>query len=328
MENRPPQQDPPRRPPNSVRKTNGSGGSPTPPWLWLLLLGGFALIFWQFVPKQEIGVDYTPWFTDQVKDNNIKSISFQGNEIRGELREDKVYSNPSSVTETKVHKFYTYAPSEESIYPLEKELRQISDGKKPDVKPIRIEGNPPNQATGLAWMMLLLPTFVILGLLYLMMRRARDQFDGGILGSFVKSPAKRHDKSKQRTTFDEVAGLENAKSELQEIVEFLKSPEKFTRLGGRIPKGVLLIGPPGSGKTLLARAVAGEAGVPFYSISGSEFIQMFVGVGASRVRDMFKTAKENSPCILFIDEIDAVGRIRGPAWAVATTNESRHSTRS
>ena len=106
-------------------------------------------------------------------------------------------------------------------------------------------------------------------------------------------------------------GLENAKSELQEIVEFLKSPEKFQRLGGRIPKGVLLNGPPGTGKTLLARAVAGEAGVPFFSISGSEFIQMFVGVGASRVRDMFKTAKENSPCILFIDEIDAVGRIRG-----------------
>ena len=144
-----------------------------------------------------------------------------------------------------------------------------------------------------------------------MMRRARDQFDGGILGSFVKSPAKRHDKSKQRTTFEEVAGLENAKSELQEIVEFLKSPEKFQRLGGRIPKGVLLNGPPGTGKTLLARAVAGEAGVPFFSISGSEFIQMFVGVGASRVRDMFKTAKESSPCILFIDEIDAVGRVRG-----------------
>ena len=176
---------------------------------------------------------------------------------------------------------------------------------------LKIEAIPPNQANGLAWIMLLLPTFVILGLIYFMMRRARDQFDGGILGSFVKSPAKRHDKSKQRTTFDEVAGLENAKSELQEIVEFLKNPEKFQRLGGRIPKGVLLIGPPGSGKTLLARAVAGEAGVPFFSISGSEFIQMFVGVGASRVRDMFKTAKENSPCILFIDEIDAVGRVRG-----------------
>ena len=160
-------------------------------------------------------------------------------------------------------------------------------------------------------MMFFLPAFLVLVFLYLLVRRARDQFDGGILGSFVKSPAKRHDKSKQRTTFDEVAGLENAKSELQEIVEFLKSPEKFQRLGGRIPKGVLLNGPPGTGKTLLARAVAGEAGVPFFSISGSEFIQMFVGVGASRVRDMFKTAKENSPCILFIDEIDAVGRMRG-----------------
>ena len=160
-------------------------------------------------------------------------------------------------------------------------------------------------------MIVLFPAILLLVFLYLFVRRARDQFDGGILGSFVKSPAKRHDKSKQRTTFDEVAGLENAKSELQEIVEFLKSPEKFQRLGGRIPKGVLLNGPPGTGKTLLARAVAGEAGVPFFSISGSEFIQMFVGVGASRVRDMFKTAKENSPCILFIDEIDAVGRIRG-----------------
>ena len=133
----------------------------------------------------------------------------------------------------------------------------------------------------------------------------------GSWGVSSRVPAKRHDKSKQRTTFDEVAGLENAKSELQEIVEFLKNPEKFQRLGGRIPKGVLLNGPPGTGKTLLARAVAGEAGVPFFSISGSEFIQMFVGVGASRVRDMFKTAKENSPCILFIDEIDAVGRVRG-----------------
>ncbi len=208
-----------------------------------------------------------------------------------------------------ITKFYTYFPSEQAIDRVTTELRRKP--RSADVEPPRIETNPPQAANSLVWITLLLPTFVIVGLIYFMMRRARDQFDGGILGSFVKSPAKRHDKSKQRTTFDEVAGLENAKSELQEIVEFLKSPEKFQRLGGRIPKGVLLIGPPGSGKTLLARAVAGEAGVPFYSISGSEFIQMFVGVGASRVRDMFKTAKENSPCILFIDEIDAVGRVRG-----------------
>ncbi len=316
MENRPPQQETPRRPPpSSGRRTNGSGGSPTPPWLWLLLIGGFALIFWQFVPKTEIQVLYYPWFIEQVDSDNIKSISIQGNELRGELRKEQHYLNPATLTTMLVRKFITNAPSEASVEPIVQKLiqndRKLQAENKKTVEPIRIDPQPPNSAGGLAWIMLLLPTFVILGFIYLMMRRARDQFDGGILGSFVKSPAKRHDKSKQRTTFDEVAGLENAKSELQEIVEFLKNPEKFQRLGGRIPKGVLLNGPPGTGKTLLARAVAGEAGVPFFSISGSEFIQMFVGVGASRVRDMFKTAKENSPCILFIDEIDAVGRVRG-----------------
>ncbi|HEX3871038.1 MAG TPA: ATP-dependent zinc metalloprotease FtsH [Pirellulales bacterium] len=148
--------------------------------------------------------------------------------------------------------------------------------------------------------------------LWFMFRRARDQFlGGGILSGFSKSPAKRYDNSTKQITFADVAGLEGVKNDLTEVVEFLKNPEKFQRLGGRIPKGVLLMGPPGTGKTLLAKAVAGEAGVPFFSISGSEFIQMFVGVGASRVRDMFKTAKEAAPCILFVDEIDAVGRVRG-----------------
>jgi cell division protease FtsH len=194
---------------------------------------------------------------------------------------------------------------------LREKRKGVEEPRGKGVEEPRVEASPPPVFNSLVLVTLLLPMVFLAGLLYIMMRRARDQFDGGILGSFVKSPARRHDKSKQRTTFDEVAGLENAKSELQEIVEFLKNPEKFQRLGGRIPKGVLLIGPPGSGKTLLARAVAGEAGVPFFSISGSEFIQMFVGVGASRVRDMFKTAKESSPCILFIDEIDAVGRVRG-----------------
>ncbi len=156
-----------------------------------------------------------------------------------------------------------------------------------------------------------LPLILFAGM-WLMFRRARDQFlGGGILTGFNKSPAKRYESGKQRITFDDVAGLEGVKNDLAEVVEFLKSPEKFQRLGGRIPKGTLLMGPPGTGKTLLAKAVAGEAGVPFFSINGSEFIQMFVGVGASRVRDMFKTAKEAAPCILFIDEIDAVGRVRG-----------------
>ncbi|MGH7193378.1 MAG: ATP-dependent metallopeptidase FtsH/Yme1/Tma family protein, partial [Candidatus Saccharimonadales bacterium] len=164
----------------------------------------------------------------------------------------------------------------------------------------------------LYFMIYLAMPLTLFGLMWFMFRRARDQFlGGGLLSGFSKSPAKRYEDGKARTTFDDVAGLEGVKNELTEVVEFLKNPEKFQRLGGRIPKGTLLMGPPGTGKTLLAKAVAGEAGVPFFSINGSEFIQMFVGVGASRVRDMFKTAKEASPCILFVDEIDAVGRVRG-----------------
>jgi cell division protease FtsH len=282
------------------------------------LIGVIGLIIYLNTSRNEVEVSYN-WFLDQVEDDNVKSLSIQGTDLRGELREVRDYQPPKTTGAPRhVSQFASYFPSSESILPVLDQLRSktrtvIEHGEKVTKprNPVRIETSAQPGTGSLVWITLLLPTFLIAGLIYFMMRRARDQFDGGILGNFVKSPAKRHDKSKQRTTFDEVAGLENAKGELQEIVEFLKSPEKFQRLGGRIPKGVLLIGPPGSGKTLLARAVAGEAGVPFYSISGSEFIQMFVGVGASRVRDMFKTAKENSPCILFIDEIDAVGRIRG-----------------
>lgn len=157
----------------------------------------------------------------------------------------------------------------------------------------------------------LLPLVVLL-LIWNSFRRSRDQImGGGFLSGFSKSPAKKYEANRRAVTFNDVAGLEGVKSDLQEIVDFLRKPEKFQRLGGQVPKGVLLVGPPGTGKTLLARAIAGEAGVPFYSVSGSEFIQMFVGVGASRVRDLFKTAKDNSPSIVFIDEIDAVGRQRG-----------------
>jgi cell division protease FtsH len=318
MENRP-NQETPRKPAPSGRKPSvAGGGNATPPWLWVFLIAVIGLIIYMSASKNEVEVSYT-WFLDQVEEDNVKSVWLQGTDVRGELRERRTYTPPKSQTVRPVTQFSTYFPSNESIEPVVAALRsktRVVDGPN-DTKitksrqPVRIDTASSPGAGSLVWITLLLPTILIVGLIYFMMRRARDQFDGGILGSFVKSPAKRHDKSKQRTTFEEVAGLENAKSELQEIVEFLKNPEKFQRLGGRIPKGVLLIGPPGSGKTLLARAVAGEAGVPFYSISGSEFIQMFVGVGASRVRDMFKTAKENSPCILFIDEIDAVGRVRG-----------------
>jgi cell division protease FtsH len=313
MESRPPQ-EPPRRPATNGRKPNGTGGSPTPPWIWLFLIAVVGLIAWVLSGKNETPVNVSPWLMEQVHNDNIEYLSTDGLVLHGRLRRETTYNPPEPNPPIKdVKKFTATVLTENQLDEIRKELENPKDrdGHPKKNETPRIEGTPGQGATGVIWLSLLLPTVGFVFLVYLMMRRARDQFDGGILGSFVKSPAKRHDKSKQRTTFEEVAGLENAKAELQEIVEFLKSPEKFQRLGGRIPKGVLLNGPPGTGKTLLARAVAGEAGVPFFSISGSEFIQMFVGVGASRVRDMFKTAKENSPCILFIDEIDAVGRVRG-----------------
>jgi cell division protease FtsH len=309
MENRAPQE--PARKPEPPRRANGSASAPTPPWVWVVIIAIIGLIIYMYKPDK--GVIPYSWFLDQIEANNIEWVHFQGTEIRGELRGPTKYvrnerDRPTEVEE--IRAFKTNFPSEFQIEPVVERLRSLksSDAK---IKEPRIEVEQTQGPNSILLFTFLLPTLLFIGLIYFMMRRARDQFDGGILGSFVKSPARRHDKSKQRTTFEEVAGLENAKYELEEIVEFLKNPEKYQRLGGRIPKGVLLNGPPGTGKTLLARAVAGEAGVPFFSISGSEFIQMFVGVGASRVRDMFKTAKENSPCILFIDEIDAVGRIRG-----------------
>lgn len=165
-----------------------------------------------------------------------------------------------------------------------------------------------------AWVLLvyLLITLGLFAGLWFLFRKARDSFfSGGLTGGFSKSGARRYDGGEKPITFEDVAGLEGVKHDLQEVVDFLRNPAKFQRLGARVPKGILLMGPPGTGKTLLGRAVAGEAGVPFYSINGSEFIQMFVGVGAGRVRDLFNTAKEHAPAILFIDEIDAVGRHRG-----------------
>ena len=156
----------------------------------------------------------------------------------------------------------------------------------------------------------------VLGILYLVFRQLRNGAGaGGMLGSFGRSRHKITSKEHTNVTFDDVAGVEEAKEEVMEIVEFLKNPKKFQRLGGRIPRGVLLVGEPGTGKTLLAKAIAGEADAPFFSISGSDFVEMFVGVGASRVRDLFKQAKDNSPCIIFLDEIDAVGRRRGSGFS-------------
>ena len=177
-------------------------------------------------------------------------------------------------------------------------------------KGVQITARPKRESS--VWQQMLIwwvPFLVLIALWVFFVRQM--QAGGGKAMSFGKSRARLLTENQQRVTFDDVAGVEESKVELEEIIAFLRDPKKFTRLGGRIPKGVLLVGPPGTGKTLLARAVAGEAGVPFFSISGSDFVEMFVGVGASRVRDLFMQGKKHAPCIIFIDEIDAVGRHRG-----------------
>jgi cell division protease FtsH len=177
-------------------------------------------------------------------------------------------------------------------------------------KGVDVQAEPQAQSGFMSLLSLWLPFIILIGIWLFFMNRMQGGGRGGAMG-FGKSRAKLLTEKQGRITFDDVAGIDEAKEELEEIVEFLRNPQKFSRLGGKIPKGALLVGPPGTGKTLLARAIAGEAGVPFFTISGSDFVEMFVGVGASRVRDMFEQAKKNAPCIVFIDEIDAVGRARG-----------------
>jgi cell division protease FtsH len=188
---------------------------------------------------------------------------------------------------------------------------------------VEVRAEPQEQSGILSIISLWLPFLVLIGIWIFFMNRMQGGGRGGAMG-FGKSRAKLLTEKQGRVTFEDVAGIDEAKEELEEIVEFLRDPQKFSRLGGKIPKGALLVGPPGTGKTLLARAIAGEAGVPFFTISGSDFVEMFVGVGASRVRDMFEQAKKNAPCIVFIDEIDAVGRARGVG--IGGGNDEREQT--
>lgn len=288
---------PQRRP-----RVGGSGA-----WLLVVLLVVITFIWFNSTGPQPEEIDYST-FRQQLSDGNISQVEFRDGKLVGKFKKIPTVSDadPSSPA----RQFKLTKPGEFSVVlipgvgpDLDQELRE---------KGVRIKAQAQTDSTPVLLFVYMFVTVLLFLGVWMMFRRARDQFlGGGILSGFSKSPAKRYESSNKRVTFADVAGLEGVKHDLQEIVEFLKNPEKFQRLGGRVPKGVLLMGPPGTGKTLLARAVAGEAGVPFFSISGSEFIQMFVGVGASRVRDMFKTAKEASPSILFIDEIDAVGRIRG-----------------
>ncbi len=259
----------------------------------LILVAGAALFFNIYKPDEAPQQISLSQLATAVKAGQIQSITVKGPEV--EVVKDP--AQPPVVTRR-----------EESV-PLTQTL--IGLGVKPeDLAQVKITYEAPGNSSGwLALLVNLLPLVFIAGLFFILFRQTQGSNNQAM--SFGKSKARLFTGDKPTVTFDDVAGSDEAKQELEEIVEFLKEPQKFAALGARIPKGVLLVGPPGTGKTLMAKAVSGEAGVPFFSISGSEFVEMFVGVGASRVRDLFEQAKRSSPCIIFIDEIDAVGRYRG-----------------
>src|SRR6478672_2943877 len=256
--------------------------------LWVIIALLLVVLFNLFQPgatrTAATQVAYSD-FINEVNGGRVRDVVIQGRTVSGQLTDGRT--------------FQTYTPEDSTLVQrlTDKNVRVIAKPEDSDVNPL------------LHYLLSWFPMLLLIGVWVFFMRQM--QSGGGRAMGFGKSRARMLTEKQGRVTFEDVAGIDEAKGELQEIVEFLRDPQKFQRLGAKIPKGVLLVGPPGTGKTLLARAIAGEANVPFYSINGSEFIQMFVGVGASRVRDMFKTAKENAPCLLFIDEIDAVGRMRG-----------------
>jgi cell division protease FtsH len=252
--------------------------------LWLVIVVVTILLFDLFNSKPETyrRIVFSE-FMDRVDEGNIKEVVISGNLIRGRLTDGS--------------KFETYALEDPELV---KKLRK---------QKVEIIVEPEDKSSWYQYVLTWLPMLVFLGVWFFFMRQM--QIGGSKALSFGKSRARLMSDQQRKVTFKDVAGIDEAKEELEEIIEFLKDPHKFQKLGGRIPKGVLLVGPPGTGKTLLARAIAGEADVPFFSISGSDFVEMFVGVGASRVRDLFEQGKKNAPCIIFVDEIDAVGRHRG-----------------
>lgn len=256
-------------------------------FLWLVIAIILVSVFNSFGPKQSVDrqVSYSK-FLNEVTSGNVSSVAIESNNITGEMKGND--------------KFSTYIPAG-NAYLLEQLIKNN----------VEVVGKPPEQRGFFAELFISwFPMFLFIAIWIFILRQQMGGGRGGAMG-FGRSRARLQGENQVKVTFKDVAGVEEAKEEVSELVDYLKEPQKFQKLGGKIPRGVLLVGPPGTGKTLLAKAVAGEAKVPFYTISGSDFVEMFVGVGASRVRDMFEQAKKHAPCIIFIDEIDAVGRHRG-----------------
>jgi cell division protease FtsH len=309
-------QEPPPAPRGSTPQKQPPRFRPSRTWI-IFFLALLALNFYFSTratqPASRVRVPYSPFFLDQVKAGHVKQITSKGTDIQGLFTEKIKYQDSKATT-----RFRTEIPAFANNDALSKLLQE---------KRVTVNAKPLD--TGVPWWENLLlgfgPTIVFILLLVWLMRRAGNVQN--VLGSFGRASARRYQPSGDRVTFADVAGIDEAKQELTEVVDFLREPEKYRKLGGRIPHGVLLSGLPGTGKTLLARAVAGEANAPFFSIAASEFVEAIVGVGASRVRDLFKQAKENAPAIVFIDELDAIGRSRTSGVAgFSGGNDEREQT--
>jgi cell division protease FtsH len=323
--------DPSGRPVNPVPGGRGAAPEAKPPMIprsrqFIALLVGLLVLnlVLSFVtrgPAERARIPYQPFFVDQVEAGNVKEISSQQESIEGELKREASYTPPGDTKPVKVTKFKTEVPT--FIDPAA--LTTLLDRQK-----VVINAKAPDTGRSL-WSTLLLgflPTILLVAFFVWLLRRQTRAGGGGVLGAFGRSTARRVKPGEQeRVTFDDVSGIDEAEDELVEVVDFLKNPQRYTKLGARVPRGVLLYGPPGTGKTLLARAVAGEADAAFFSLSASEFIEAIVGVGAARVRDLFKQAKEAAPAIVFIDELDAIGRSRsGNVGGISGGHDEREQT--
>jgi cell division protease FtsH len=286
-----------------------------------LLAVNLVISFVTGSPEERERVPYQPFFVDQVESANVNEISSQGDSIEGELKSEASYDPPGDAEPVNVTSFETEVPA----FIDRDQLATLLEREN-----VVINAEPPDEGRSLFLTLLLgfLPAILIIAFFIWLARRQAGAGRGGVLGGFGRSTARRVMQGEQeRVTFEDVAGIDEAEDELVEVVDFLKNPRRYTKLGARVPRGVLLYGPPGTGKTLLARAVAGEANAAFFSLSASEFVEAIVGVGASRVRDLFKQAKDAAPAIVFIDELDAIGRSRsGNVGGISGGHDEREQT--